>query len=217
MSENEYFLDSRMCWMASWTAGSIPWLMLLIRADSFMGIRTMMGKFSPSLANQLLSCPCLLRSLHTLASAGWNNKTERSRHPVGRNISQPPQSLRAEAMRLCRVTNWEPTVPSLFGHCKFVLVRDAQAPVRQGKPILKQSGRESCSCPCSGQTGCMDYDDKLKWILRLCNGEKNIPRAQRFALQKESYWLGVRHPNDLLSKQPLSFNTPSHLWCEHVS
>ncbi|TNN85801.1 hypothetical protein EYF80_004048 [Liparis tanakae] len=70
MRENEYFLDSRMCWMASWTAGSIPWLMLLIRADSFMGIRTIMGKFSPSLANQLLSCPCLVRSLHTLARAG---------------------------------------------------------------------------------------------------------------------------------------------------
>lgn len=98
MSENEYFLDSRMCWMASWTAGSIPRLMLLITADSFIGMSTMMGKFSPSLANQLLSCPCLVRSLHTLARAGWNSRTHSSRHPVERTISQPLQPLRAGAI-----------------------------------------------------------------------------------------------------------------------
>lgn len=104
-----------MCWMASCTAGSIPWLMLLIRADSFIGIRTMMGKFSPSLVNQLLSCPCLVRSLHTLARAGWNSKTERSRHPVGRNISQPLQSLRAGAMLPRRWPNEIPPNPHCFG------------------------------------------------------------------------------------------------------
>lgn len=163
MSENEYFLDSRMCWMASCTAGSIPWLMLLIRADSFMGIRTMMGKFSPSLANQLLSCPCLVRSLHTLARAGWNSKTERSRHPVGRSISQPLQSLRAGAMRPCRGDQTRSRRnPSLFGHRKFGLVRDAQTPARQGNRISKQSRRESRSSPCSEQTSRTDYDRELR-------------------------------------------------------
>ncbi len=214
MSENEYFLDSRMCWMASWTAGSIPWLMLLIRADSFMGIRTMMGKFSPSLANQLLSCPCLVRSLHTLASAGWNSKKDRSRHPVGRNISQPLQSLRAGAMRPCRVTRWDPTVPSLFGHCKFGLVRDAQTPARSGNCISKQSRRESRSSPCSEPIGRTDYDCKLRKNISttqqsLC---KNIPRAQRFALQRESYCLSVSViqtiscQNSPLIQPPLTFN-----------
>lgn len=180
-----------MCWMASWTAGSIPWLMLLIRADSFMGIRTMMGKFSPSLANQLLSCPCLVRSLHTLASAGWNSKRERSRHPVGRNISQPPQCLRTGAMRLCRVTNWEPTVTSLFGHCKFVLVRDAETPACQTNRIPKHSRQESRSSPCSGQTGIMGWRANWnKYFDSVTVPPKEYSKGAEIRVQK-SYWVWV--------------------------
>lgn len=210
MSENEYFPDSLMCWMASWTAGSIPWLMLLIRADSFMGIRTIMGKFSPSLVNQLLSCPCLVRSLHTLVRAGWNSKTERSRHPVGRNISQPLQSLRAGAMLLYRMTKWNPTVPSLLGHCKFGLVRDPHAPVRQGDMNSKQNRRKSRSSPCSGQTRPVDYDCKLRkyfYCVTVPLWEYSKGAEIRFA-EGELLPLGVRHPNDLLSKQPSHSTTP---------
>lgn len=213
MSENEYFLDSRMCWMASWTAGSIPWLMLLIKADSFIGIRTMMGKFSPSLANQLLSCPCLVRSLHTLARAGWNSKTERSRHPVGRNISQPLQSLRAGAMRPCRVTKWDPTVPSLVGHRKFGLVRDAQTPARQWNRISKQSRHESRSSPCSGQTGRVDYDCKLGKMLLLYNGASvRIFQGRRDSRCRRRA-IASRCPSSKRSpvKTALQFSPPFHL------
>ena len=209
MSENEYFLDSRMCWMASWTAGSMPWLMPLIRADSFIGIRTMMGKFSPSLANQLLSCPCLVRSLHTLARAGWNSKTERSRHPVGRSISQPLQSLRAGAMLPCRVTRWDPAVLSL-SHCLGIANPGSSGMLR--RPPVKETvfrnraDAKAATAPAVGELvlcGLWLQTEKYFYSVTVPPVWEYSKDAETGVAEGELSPLGVRHPNDLLSNSPL--------------